>query len=111
MYLVQGAVTVFLGIITYFWMVEFPDQCENSFHFLSDDEKILAISRINEDRRDGGKPEPLTVSAILVNFLDIKLYIFCTLFFLLNIVSTALSYFLPIILVCLSSLNKTSFSY
>ncbi|KIW38477.1 uncharacterized protein PV06_09434 [Exophiala oligosperma] len=98
MYLVQGAVTVFLGIITYFWMVEFPDQCENSFHFLSDDEKILAISRINEDRRDGGKPEPLTVSAILVNFLDIKLYIFCTLFFLLNIVSTALSYFLPIIL-------------
>ncbi|KIV77269.1 hypothetical protein PV11_09080 [Exophiala sideris] len=98
MYLVQGAVTMFLGFLTYFWMVEFPDQCERSFHFLSEDEKSLAISRINDDRRDGGKPEPLTMSAILVNFLDPKLYVFCVLFFLLNLVSTALSYFLPIIL-------------
>ncbi|KAK4946155.1 hypothetical protein LTR10_014666 [Elasticomyces elasticus] len=97
-YLVQGAVTMFLGLLTYFWMVEFPDQCERSFYFLSEDEKSLAISRINDDRRDGGKPEPLTTSAILVNFLDPKLYVFCVLFFLLNLVSTALSYFLPIIL-------------
>lgn len=98
MYLVQGAVTVFLGFLTYFWMVEFPDQCERSFHFLSEAEKSLAISRINDDRRDAGKPEPLTSSAILVHFADPKLYVFCTLFFLLNLVSTALSYFLPIIL-------------
>lgn len=98
MYLVQGSVTVFLGLITYFWMVDFPDRCENSFRFLSDDEKSLAISRINEDRRDAGKPEPFRLSAILIHFLDLKLYAFCALFFLLNLVSTALSYFLPIIL-------------
>lgn len=98
MYLVQGAVTVFLGLITYFWMVDFPDSCENSFRFLTSDEKSLAISRINEDRRDGGNPEPFSLSAILVHFLDPKLYVFSVLFFLLNIVSTALSYFLPIIL-------------
>jgi MFS family permease len=98
MFLVQGSVTVFLGIITYFWMVDFPDQCEHSFHFLTHDEKSLAISRINDDRGDGGKPEPFHLSAILVNFLDPKLYLFSVLFFLLNLVSTALSYFLPIIL-------------
>ncbi|KIX01533.1 uncharacterized protein Z518_09259 [Rhinocladiella mackenziei CBS 650.93] len=98
MYLVQGTATVFLGIITYFWMIDFPDKCENSFYFLTEDEKILAISRINEDRRDAGKPEPFSLPAILVNFLDLKLYAFSVLFFLLNIVSTALSYFLPIIL-------------
>ncbi|EXJ74414.1 uncharacterized protein A1O5_02710 [Cladophialophora psammophila CBS 110553] len=98
MYLVQGSVTVFLGVITYFWMIDFPDQCENSFYFLTEDEKSLAISRINEDRHDAGKPEPFSLSAIWVHFLDPKLYAFCVLFFLLNLVSTALSYFLPIIL-------------
>lgn len=98
MYLCQGSITICLGIVTYFWMVDFPDQCENSFHFLSLDEKSLAISRINDDRRDAGKPEPFRLSAIWVNFLDPKLYVFCVLFFLLNLVSTALSYFLPIIL-------------
>ena len=98
MYLVQGTITIFLGLITYFWMVEFPDQADKSFHFLSPEEKTLAISRINEDRRDGSKPEPFTISGVLVHFLDLKLYAFSVLFFLLNLVSTALSYFLPIIL-------------
>jgi actin cytoskeleton-regulatory complex protein SLA1 len=51
------------------------------------------------DRKDAGQLEPFHVkSSILVHFLDPKLYAFCTLFFLLNLVSTALSYFLPIIL-------------
>ncbi|EXJ88528.1 hypothetical protein A1O1_05458 [Capronia coronata CBS 617.96] len=98
MYLVQGAVTICIGIVTYFWMVDFPDRSENSFLFLSEEEQDLAMSRINDDRRDAGKPEPFRLSAILVHFLDPKLYVFCVLFFLLNLVSTALSYFLPIIL-------------
>ena len=98
MYLVQGSVTIFLGIITYFWMVDFPDRCEESFHFLSEDEKYLALSRIDDDRRDAGKPEPFSWPVVLVHFLDPKLYVFSVLFFLLNLVSTALSYFLPIIL-------------
>src|ERR1700761_2038610 len=50
MYLVQGSVTIVLGLVTYFWMVDFPDCCEDSFHFLTKDEKALAISRINDDR-------------------------------------------------------------
>jgi sugar phosphate permease len=98
MYLVQGAITIFIGSVTYFWMVDFPDQCEKSYRFLSDEEKSLVLGRINEDRRDAGKPEPFSIGAILIHFLDPKLYMFCVLFFLLNIVSTALSYFLPIIL-------------
>ncbi|KIW65040.1 hypothetical protein PV04_07327 [Phialophora macrospora] len=98
MYLVQGAVTVSLGLSTYFWMVDFPDRAENSFHFLTPDEKALALSRINDDRQDGVKPEPFRLRAIMIHFLDPKLYAFCILFFLLNLVSTALSYFLPIIL-------------
>ncbi|EHY59558.1 hypothetical protein HRR83_001165 [Exophiala dermatitidis] len=98
MYLVQGSITVIIGIVTYFWMVDFPDRCENSIWFLTEDEKTLALARINDDRRDAGKPEPFSLSAIFVHFLDPKLYVFSVLFFLLNLVSTALSYFLPIIL-------------
>ena len=98
MYLVQGAVTIFIGLITYFWMIDFPDRCEDSFRFLTLDEKALALSRINDDRHDAGKPEPFKLSAVLIHFLDPKMYAFCVLFFLLNLVSTALSYFLPIIL-------------
>jgi len=98
MYIVQGAITVFLGLLTYFWMVEFPEHSQHSFHFLSEDEAQLAIRRIHTDRRDAGPPEPFSLSGILTHFLDPKLYAFSVLFFLLNLVSTALSYFLPIIL-------------
>ena len=107
MYLVQGSITTALGLITYFWMVDFPEHSHRSFHFLTLSESTLAISRINADRRDAGslddtsksKPnDPLTLQKILSPFLDIKLYAFSVLFFLLNLVSTALSYFLPIIL-------------
>ena len=98
MFLVQGSITTFLGFITYLWMVDFPESSHSSFKFLTPSETTLAVSRINADRSDGSKPTPITPAAILTPFLDPKLYIFATLFFLLNIVSTALSYFLPIIL-------------
>jgi MFS family permease len=98
MFLVQGSITTFLGFITYLWMVDFPESSQSSFKFLTPSETTLAVSRINTDRSDGSKPTPITPSAILIPFLDPKIYIFATFFFLLNIVSTALSYFLPIIL-------------
>jgi sugar phosphate permease len=99
MFLVQGTITTFLGLLTYGWMVDFPENSQHSFHFLTPEESALAVSRINVDRSDGGAPTPFHLrKSILKHFLDPKLYAFCILFFLLNIVSTALSYFLPIIL-------------
>lgn len=98
MYLVNGLITVVIGLVTYFWMVEFPEDSEQSFCFLGQAETKLACSRISTDRGDAGKPEPLNTRSIVIIFLDPKLYLFCILFFLLNLVSTALSYFLPIIL-------------
>ena len=98
MFLVQGAVTCCIGLVTYLWMVDFPEHSQSSIWFLTPSETSLAISRINKDRGDAGDPEPFSISKITVHFLDPKLYCFCALFFLLNLVSTALSYFLPIIL-------------
>ena len=98
MFLLQGTFSMFLGLITYFWMVDFPELSQNSYHFLTAEETRLAVERIDVDRHDASHTEPFRLGAVLVHFFDPKIYAFCTLFFLLNLVSTALSYFLPIIL-------------
>lgn len=98
MYLVQGAITICIAIATYFWMVDFPEHSQSSVYFLNPEETSLALSRINIDRKDAYEPEPFSLAKVAVHFLDPKLYCFSALFFLLNLVSTALSYFLPLIL-------------
>lgn len=97
MFLVQGLWTCVLGIITYWWMVDFPEKANRSFFFLSDREAKIASRRIQADRGDL-KTYPFSFGEILRNFADPKLYGFSCLFFLLNLVSTSMSYFLPIIL-------------
>lgn len=97
MFLVQGLITIVIGFVTYFWMVDFPENAHHSFYFLTKEEQALAISRIQKDRKDV-QADPFTWSKFFVHAKDAKVYGFACLFFLLNLVSTALSYFLPIIL-------------
>ncbi|CAO2656653.1 Nn.00g054560.m01.CDS01 [Neocucurbitaria sp. VM-36] len=96
MFVVQGSITAFIGIVTYWWMIDFPEDSHKSFHFLTPQESALASLRIHNDRGDV-TPDPFTWS-IFVHAKDPKVYGFCTLYFLQNLVSTSLSYFLPIIL-------------
>ncbi|KAK5941520.1 hypothetical protein PMZ80_006799 [Knufia obscura] len=98
MYIVQGSITMFLGVLTFFWIPDFPERAAKTTKFLTQEEIEHVLAKIDRDRKDAGKPEPFTVKAILLPFFDPKLYAFAVLFFLLNLVSTALSYFLPIIL-------------
>ena len=95
MFVVQGIAASAIGVITYWWMVEFPEKSDSSFCFLSKEEAGRAVRRIQNDRGDV-QPAPFTWSNVLKHFLDSKVYGFAAMFFLLNIVSTALSYFLPI---------------
>ncbi|KAL8700335.1 MAG: hypothetical protein Q9201_005505 [Fulgogasparrea decipioides] len=97
MYLVQGLVACVIGISTYWWIVDFPEHSDQSFYFLSKEEARIATSRIQRDR-DDVIPAPFSWTEILRHFLDPKIYGFAASFFLLNLVSTSLSYFLPIIL-------------
>lgn len=97
MYLIQGLISCILGIITYWWMVDFPENAERSFYFMSKPEARVAALRIQQDRADL-VPEPFSWGILLSNFKDPKIYGFACMFFLLNLVSTSLSYFLPIIL-------------
>ena len=95
MYIVQGLCACVIGIGTYWWIVDFPEQSERSFHFLDEAERKLAFGRIQQDRGDV-IPTQFSWPEILKHFLDLKIYGFAATFFLLNLVSTALAYFLPI---------------
>jgi hypothetical protein len=78
-------------------MVDFPEHSERSFKFLTKRESRVAAARIQDDRADL-QVEPFSWARIWYCFKDVKIYGFACMFFLLNLVSTALSYFLPIIL-------------
>ena len=97
MFLVQGLITIGFALPTYFWMVDFPEHSQHSFRFLTKQETEIAVNRIQEDRGDV-EAAPFKISIILAQFKDVKIYGFAMMFFLQNIVSTALAYFLPIIL-------------
>lgn len=97
MFVVQGSITAFTGVVTYFWMVDFPEDSHQSFKFLDKAEAQVASARIQNDRGDVNS-DPFTWSKVFVHAKDPKIYGFCVLYFLQNLVSTSLSYFLPIIL-------------
>ena len=95
MFLIQGLITCLIGVVTYWWMVDFPEASHSSFAFLNKDESARAVARIQHDRGDV-EASPFRWSVIFRQFRDIKIYGFAVMFFLQNLVSTALAYFLPI---------------
>ncbi|KAI9719157.1 MAG: hypothetical protein M1828_006339 [Chrysothrix sp. TS-e1954] len=97
MFLVQGLIAIFLGVIAYWWLVDFPENSQRSFKFLTPAQTKLAVERVQRDRGDV-HAEQFTPRAVLRHWRDPKIYGFACMLFLLNLVSTALSYFLPIIL-------------
>ena len=78
-------------------MVDFPENSYRSLWFLSPHETSVLVARINRDRGDV-KLLPFSWRELLTYFGDLKIVGFACMFFCQNVVSTALSYFLPLIL-------------
>lgn len=97
MFVVQGLCTALIGLVTYWWMVDFPENSHKSFRFLTPDEAAIVSKRIQSDRGDLVAQE-FELAKVLVHAKDFKIWAFASLFFMQNIVSTALAYFVPIIL-------------
>ena len=97
MFVVQGLCTCVIGVAAFFWMVDFPEKAHRSFRFLTPEESAIATSRILRDRGDALIDE-FSLSKVVVHARDAKVWVFACMFFLQNLVSTALSYFVPIIL-------------
>ncbi|KAJ4366345.1 hypothetical protein N0V83_007981 [Neocucurbitaria cava] len=96
-FIIEGALTCFLGICAYWALVDFPDKAHKSWKFLSEREARFIINRVDRDRGDA-RPEPWSVANFLRGGADIKVWGFAMIFFNTTSVTYALAYFLPIIL-------------
>jgi len=96
-FIIEGALTCFLGIAAYWLLVDFPDKAHKSYKFLTEREAKYIIDRVDKDRGDA-KPEPWNTKKFFKGGLDLKVWIFAMIFFNTTTVTYALAYFLPVIL-------------
>jgi len=96
-FIIEGALTCVLGIVSYMVIVDFPELSPKSWHFLNHREAAFIVARIEHDRADV-KTEPFNLGAYLRNALDSKVWGFAALYMFTTTNSYAIAYFLPIIL-------------
>ncbi|KAF2713991.1 MFS general substrate transporter [Pleomassaria siparia CBS 279.74] len=96
-FIIEGALSMALGVGSYWALVDFPDKAHKSFKFISQRESEFIIARVNKDRGDGNV-EPFAAGKFFRAGLDLKIWGFALIFFNSTTVTYALAYFLPIIL-------------
>ncbi|KAK5073426.1 hypothetical protein LTR70_010250 [Exophiala xenobiotica] len=100
-FILQGALTVIVGMVGWYFIVDFPElAAKKSFfgaNFLNEREAAFIVARIEKDRHDA-IPETFAVGKYLKHALDLKVWGFATLFMCSTTISYAIAYFLPIIL-------------
>ncbi|GAA6053960.1 hypothetical protein JCM3770_004642 [Rhodotorula araucariae] len=92
-FLLFGIITVALGVLSWFCVVDFPDRAK----FLTEEQRLYAIERIQKDRGDA-VPDQVTGKKILKHALDFKVWAFGLCFCFSTMPSYAFAYFLPVIL-------------
>ncbi|KAL5348185.1 hypothetical protein ACLOAV_006665 [Pseudogymnoascus australis] len=86
-----------MGLIAFFFLVDFPEKAMNSWRFLKEDDLKIIVDRVERDRSDVVAP-PFKLGEYLQNALDWKVYFFAANFGLSSVVTYAAAYFLPIVL-------------
>lgn len=92
-FIVEGAITIFLAIVTFFFIPAFPE--EN--RFLTKEQTDFVIKRINEDRGDA-LPDEINLAKVLHHMKDWTIWAYGCIFMLAAMPNYAQSYFVPIIL-------------
>ncbi|OJD16207.1 hypothetical protein AJ78_03639 [Emergomyces pasteurianus Ep9510] len=95
--IMEGVITVALGIPAYFLIVDFPEEAPKSWKFINEEESKLIVDRINLDRRDVVIP-PFNMREYLSHGKDWKVWFFAINFCMTSVVNYAVAYFLPIVL-------------
>lgn len=72
-FIIEGALTCFLGFVGYWALVDFPDKAHKSWRFLTEREARFIIERVNRDRGDA-KVEPWSLAKFLKGGTDIKIW-------------------------------------
>jgi len=99
-FILQGVITVVIGIIGAYFIVDFPELAHKpgmGKNFLNKAEVDFIVARIDKDRSDA-LPEEFNIRKYLANALDLKVWGFACIFMLTTTITYAIAYFLPIIL-------------
>jgi hypothetical protein len=75
----EGVLTVFVGVIGYFALVNFPDDNRENWFFLTKRETRLIVARVEADRGDAHQ-EPFDWKKFLAAGLDLKIWGFAWIF-------------------------------
>jgi predicted MFS family arabinose efflux permease len=68
-FIVEGALTMFSGMVAWFFLVDFPQRA----HFLDHDERLRVIERLNRDRGDG-EHDAITREKVFRHLRDPKVW-------------------------------------
>ncbi|KAF8339412.1 major facilitator superfamily domain-containing protein [Amanita rubescens] len=93
-FIIEGAVTLFLGILAWLFIPDFPDK--NTF--LTPQETAIVLKRIEEDRGDS-IPDPLTRQKVFTHLCDWTLWASGIMFMCASMPAYALAYYISIILI------------
>ncbi|KAH7064253.1 major facilitator superfamily domain-containing protein [Paraphoma chrysanthemicola] len=100
-FILQGVITVAIGLIGWYFIVDFPELAANPSKlqkkFLSQQEADFIVARIEKDRHDV-VAEEFNMAKYLKGALDLKVWGFAIIFMFTTTVTYAIAYFLPIIL-------------
>jgi MFS family permease len=101
-FIMQGIITVCLGLMGYIFVVDFPDRSTQPQPitrrpFLTAEEAGIIKARIDRDRGDA-VVDSLNLSKVMHHLRDWKLWEWAWLYLLNNVVTYSFSFFLPIIL-------------
>lgn len=78
-FIMEGIITILIGITTAVFMVDFPDKAHLSFSFLTKKEGDFIVRRINRDRQDA-EPEAFSMGRFLRPALGLKIWGFALLY-------------------------------
>lgn len=96
-FIMEGVITFAIAMVAFWVLVDFPDKATKSFKFLNTEEVEYVVACIEDDRKDV-IPEPFSWRDYLSNALDVKIWMYSSLFLLSALPTYGLTYFLPIIL-------------
>lgn len=97
LFIMEGIITVTVGLAAFILIVDFPEKALNSWKFLTEPEVKMMIARTELDRSDSQTP-PFHIGEYLSHAKDFKVWLFALMFGCSTTISYATAFFLPIIL-------------
>ncbi|KAM3423655.1 hypothetical protein BST61_g1072 [Cercospora zeina] len=101
-FIMEGIITVLLGLLGYLFIVDFPDKSTRpgliiKKPFLTEEEARIVLERIDRDRGDA-VVDKLTTKNVMIYLRDWKIWEYAWLYLLNNTVTYSFGFFLPVIL-------------